>query len=188
MGIDLDIIEFIAESCELCELHSDRIKPVFAKGDKTGKIMLVGMCPGPDENEVGVPFVGKAGVTLDELIARAFYRKPGEYDGVYITNLVKCFVKPGIQLKQDWMSVCLQYFFAQISAIKPSRLVLLGSDVSRFLLNSEEKIGALRGKITQYQGIKTVCTYHPSYIARSGGKTSKDFDTVVSDFRLITGS
>jgi uracil-DNA glycosylase len=184
--ITIDLITRMAAKCEACELHGGRIQPAFSKGDLNAGIIICGMCPGPDENLAGVPFVGRAGQILDRVIMEAFYKSSDDiYNGIYITNLIKCFVAPGIPLQKDWMDTCLPYFVSELGLIPANRLILLGKDVCNYLLNTDEKIGALRGKEFKYMGVKTICSYHPSYVVRSGGERSKEFGQVVEDFKRI---
>jgi uracil-DNA glycosylase family 4 len=176
--ITLQTVQDTAARCDLCELHTNRIKPVFARGNPKSDFMICGMCPGPDENVQGSPFVGTAGQVLNELLMKTF----GGTESVYITNLVKCFVKPGIPLQQSWMNTCLPYFVVQVSLIKPKVIVLLGKDVCNYFLGSDVEMGKLRGKTFKYLNTNVVCTYHPSYLARGGGIKHKHFNTVLKDF------
>ena len=178
--MDLKELQEISSVCRLCELHHNRNKAVFAKGDPFSSVMVCGMCPGPDENEIGIPFVGAAGKVLDDVLVHAFSGK----EGVYVTNLVKCFVPPGTRLKDGWMHSCLPYFISQINIIRPKVILALGKDVCNFLLNRTEEMKNLRGKTFDYIGnIKLISTYHPSYLARGGGIFHKHFKLVVDDFK-----
>jgi len=176
--INLNQLENTSAKCELCDLHKNRLNPVFSRGTDNADIMVCGMCPGPDENKEGYPFVeyAPAGSILNEILDRSVGRD------VYITNLVKCFVKPGITLEPVWMSRCLPYLIVQIQLIKPKVIITLGKDVANFLLNNKEKMGAMRGCIYNYLGAKLISTYHPSYLARGGGIKHQHFDRVVKDF------
>ena len=173
--VDLNKIEQMAAGCTLCELCKGRNQPVFARGYTNADVIVCGMCPGPDENREGIPFVGAAGKILDSILNQMMYR-------AYITNLVKCYVQPGTSLDPKWMNTCLPYFVIQMHLIKPKVVIALGKDVSNFLLARDEKIGALRKNTYNYMGSKLICTYHPSYLARGGGEKHKDFQKVVGDF------
>lgn len=187
--MELKELELIASKCKLCNLYETRNKPVFAKGNPDAEIMVVGMCPGPDENKSGIPFVGYAGKILDEILVEAFEedRKNvnlNKYYSVYITNLVKCFVNPGIQLDNIWMSSCLPYLITQIGMLEPKVIIGLGKNVSNYLLRNTKTMKEMRGKVFTYLGdITFISTYHPSYLARSGGIKHKHFNKVVRDFR-----
>jgi len=180
--MDLKDLQATSDKCELCELSKGRNKPVFAKGSPDSKIVVCGMCPGPDENRVGMPFVGAAGGILDTILLEAFGKDSSSLD-VYVTNLVKCFVPPGTKLDPHWMNTCLPYFLVQLKLIQPKVIIALGKDVSNFLLNNEKNMGSMRGNVYKYMGINLMSTYHPSYLARGGGTKHKDFEVVVNDFR-----
>ena len=182
--MDLTDLERQASACELCELYKGQNQSVFAKGSEASNIVVCGMCPGPEENKVGIPFVGDAGKILDKIFLEAFGNDSLSLD-VYITNLVKCFVPPGTQLQQKWMITCLPYFIVQVKLINPRIIVALGKDVSNFLLNNTLPMKSMRGKLFDYMGIKLLSTYHPSYLVRSGGTKHKHFQTVVNDFKQI---
>jgi DNA polymerase len=177
--MDLQELQVIAAKCSQCELCEGRIKSVFAKGDINSKIVICGMCPGPDENKVGLPFVGPAGKVLDVLINKTIKCSP------YITNLVKCFLSPGINLENEWMIKCLPYFIVQIKEINPRVIVALGGDVSQFLTNTNETMSNLRKKYFEYMGIPLICTYHPSFYCRGGGEKHKKFKDGLDDFNKI---
>jgi DNA polymerase len=181
----MDLIELRnkAAECRLCGLCNNRMKPVFAKGSEASEIVVVGMCPGPEENKVGMPFVGDAGKILDQILLHAFDFYSDSLD-VYVTNLVKCFVPPGIVLEENWMISCLPYFVLQLYLINPKVIIALGKDVCNFLLDDNSSIGSKRGKVFNYSGSKLICTYHPSYLVRGGGVKHKDFNKVVNDFKL----
>lgn len=181
--MDLQELETVAAECQLCRLHVGQDKPVFARGNPEASLVICGMCPGFDENIVGMPFVGRAGKVLDEILVRAFPEHVNPMDYVYVTNLVKCFVKPGIVLEEEWMGSCLPYFLVQLDLMKPKVIMGLGKDVCNYLLNVNTSIGKLRGKIYDYPHAKLVCSYHPSYLSRGGSVKHKDFSKVVDDFK-----
>jgi len=185
MGLDLKTVELTAAACTLCDLCKGRNKPVFAKGSSASEIIICGMCPGPQENAAGIPFVGTAGEILDAILLKAFDGYSSALS-IYVTNLVKCFVAPGTKLDTDWMRSCLPYFLVQLKLVNPKVVITLGKDVSNFLLNNESTMGNMRGNIYNYMGIKLISTYHPSYLARGGGVKHKHFERVVKDFSKAT--
>jgi len=183
--MDLNVLREAASDCALCELHNTRVVPVFSKGNPKSKLMLCGMCPGPDENKVnntaGKPFVGRAGKMLDQVLEDV------GLEDIYITNMVKCYVKPGIRLKEEWCANCLPYIVNEIMLIKPYIVLTLGADATNALLSldSSTKIGDTRGKIYNYfDNVFVVPTYHPSYLIRSGGKNSRGYIKMVEDLQL----
>lgn len=179
-------IEEAAASCARCELYKTRKNPVFARGAEHSPLMIVGMVPGPEENEQGKPFVGRAGKMLDKIVECIGIENP------YITNLVKCWLKPGLPLKDEWIDPCLQYIVAQIFTIKPKVIITLGLDASRTLLalEPEIKMGSIRGNAFFYSTcertppIYVIPTYHPSYLLRGGGEKHDQYPKVLEDFLL----
>lgn len=181
--MDLQTVQDTAATCKLCDLCNNRIKPVFSRGHYNANIVICGMCPGPDENKIGVPFVGTAGKILDAVLYEIL-STAHPLHSVYITNLVKCYVQPGIVLKEEWMVRCLPYFVAQIHFIKPKVIIGLGGDVCNFLVDRDSKIGQMRVRGGyHYMGAKFIPTYHPSYLARGGGIKHRHFNIVVEDFK-----
>jgi DNA polymerase len=182
--MDLQKLETVAASCDLCNLHEGRINPVFAKGNPNSKIMICGMVPAHEENQAGIPFVGRAGKLLDDILLDVQW----SLDNVYITNIVKCCLSPGISLKQPWIDACLPYLITQIGNIRPKVIITLGKDAACGLLGIDTKValGRIRKENVHGYGrdIKVVATYHPSYLLRGGGKNHKNYLDVVEDFLL----
>jgi len=181
MDINLMGIEKVAATCMQCDLSKTRTHPVFARGNLKSPLMIVGMVPGPDEDIAGTPFVGRAGQLLDKILYTVDIKE------VYITNLVKCWLKPGLPLKDEWVEACLPYILSQIVLMRPRIILTLGLDASRTLLSlpAETKMFTIRGEIYSYgENIKIVPTYHPSYLLRSGGDKSDKYPTTLKDFQL----
>ena len=181
--MNLQELQHTASVCTQCDLYKGRIKPVFAKGNPEAKIMICGMVPADDENRSGIPFVGRAGKLLDQILKDADLT----LDDVYITNLVKCYLAAGRSLKQIWVDNCLPYLTIQIGIIRPRVIITLGKDSSTSLLGigNDTTMGSIRGKIFNcVDDIKIVPTYHPSYVLRKGGKNTESYQIVVKDFQL----
>lgn len=180
--MDLEELEKYAAECVACDLHTGRKKAVFAKGNPEAGIMIVGMVPADDENEVGIPFVGRAGKLLDQILSDAGLSQ----DDVYITNLVKCYLKAGLPLKETWVDACFPYLITQIGLIRPKVIVTLGKDSTFTLLGLDNKLtlGRVRGEIFNFNDIiRVIPTYHPSYLLRGGGKDHKSYLDVVDNFK-----
>lgn len=145
--------------------------------------MICGMVPADEENKVGLPFVGRAGQLLDNILADVDWT----LIDIYITNLVKCFLAAGLPLNPYWVESCLPYLVVQINLIRPKVILCVGKDASVALLGMDSKIvlGKIRGKVFDYApGIKVIPTYHPSYLLRGGGVNHKSYPTVLEDFKL----
>ena len=181
--MDLQELQHSASICTQCDLHKGRIKPVFAKGNPKARIMICGMVPADEENNSGIPFVGRAGKLLDQILSDIGLT----LDDVYITNLVKCYLAAGKPLEQDWIEACLPYLMIQIETIRPRVILTLGKDSSINLLGiaADTTMGSIRGSIFDYvAGIEIVPTYHPSYVLRNGGRSGKLYKVIVRDFQL----
>lgn len=179
----LQDLERIAARCCLCELHKNRNLPVFAKGKNDFGLMIVGMVPGPEENKIGLPFVGPAGKLLDSILMHLNISP----DTVYITNTVKCALAPGLSLKESWIDACFPFLMAQIFFVKPFIIVSLGADATNTLLGlqSGTPIGILRGRLYEwFGGIYITPTYHPSYLLRGGGMSHPHYAKVLADISL----
>ena len=179
----LDELRINASICELCNLCKGRKLPVFDKGNPLAKIMLCGMVPAEEENKTGLPFVGRAGKLLDQILEDTSLT----LSEVYITNLVKCFLPAGKSLNQEWIDACLPYLLIQIDIVQPTVIITLGKDATTTLLGLDQKL--TMGKIKQTQiynygkVIKIIPTYHPSYLLRGGGRGHRDYSKVVEDFK-----
>lgn len=186
--MSLEELQEAAATCQLCGLAKNRKASVFAKGNPFAKIMVCGMCPGPDENnpinKMGWPFIGKSGKHLDEI----FKDTQLTQKDVYITNMVKCYLKPGVRLKDDWIISCMSYLTGQISSIEPKIILALGSDAGRALLNKSQStsLSSMRGKRYKFtNNISIVVTYHPSYFAMAGGRKHKHYHRILEDIEWV---
>lgn len=181
-------VETAAAQCTECVLHEHRKVPVFSKGYDKAKIMIVGMCPGPDENNAEIntyelPFIGRAGKLLDVILKEVDL----DCSNVYITNIVKCYLKPGIRLEDEWIDKCMSYLVAQISEVNPTVILALGADVGRTLLGETKStsLSSMRNRSFKFMGsVDVVVTYHPSYFLRGGGKKHPHYSRIIDD--LIT--
>lgn len=182
--MDLITLESTAASCTRCSLFKGRVKPVFAKGNSKSKLIICGMVPADEENKVGLPFVGRAGQLLDNILVDTNQT----LEDVYITNLVKCYLAAGLPLKSDWIDACLPYLIVQIGLIRPKVIITLGKDSSSTLLSIDPKVTLKeirRQRVYDYfSDIKVIPTYHPSYLLRGGGREHKSYKNVIEDFIL----
>jgi len=180
--MDLNRLRDEAAECTQCGLHVGRVNPVFDKGNPDANVLVCGMCPAGEENKTGIPFIGRAGQLLDQLLeASGFSLK-----NVYITNLVKCYLAAGKKLDQEWVQSCLPYLLVQISILKPTVIITLGADASNVLLGREPGsiIGEIRGQIFEYaKDMYVIPTYHPSYLLRKGGIRSDIVPSVIENLK-----
>jgi DNA polymerase len=128
--------------------------------------MFVGEGPGAEEDAQGRPFVGKAGKLLDRMIEAMGYRR----EEVFIANVVKCRPPENRKPQREEMDMCLPYLRQQIRLIRPKVIVGLGGTAMEGLLGKPVGITRMRGIWQEYQGIKLMPTFHPSYLLRDPAK------------------
>ena len=125
--------------------------------------MFVGEGPGADEDEQGIPFVGRAGQLLTQIIKAMGF----ERDDVYIANVVKCRPPGNRNPEPDEIEICEPFLLRQIEAIRPQVIVALGKFAAQTLLRSDVPITRLRGQFLKLRDIDVMPTFHPSYLLRN---------------------
>jgi uracil-DNA glycosylase family 4 len=149
--------------CTRCRLHEGRAHLVFGTGNPRARLMFVGEAPGQDEDEQGLPFVGRAGQLLTKMIESMGFRR----DDVYIANVLKCRPPGNRPPRPDEVATCGPFLRKQIAAINPEVLCTLGSFAAQAVLRREDKISAMRGKFFSIDGVTVMPTYHPAYLLRN---------------------
>ena len=147
--------------CKLCRLGRQQI--VFGVGSPTADLMFVGEAPGRDEDIQGVPFVGRAGQKLTQIIEAIGLKR----DEVYIANVIKCRPPDNRNPEPDEVDACEQFLFRQVDVIKPKVIVALGTFAARSLLKTDAPISRLRGRVYNYRGASLIPTFHPAYLLRN---------------------
>ena len=150
-------------NCQLCQLSKTRRNIVFGDGNPNAQIVFVGEAPGADEDQQGLPFVGRAGQLLTKIIeAMGIKRKD-----VYICNILKCRPPENRNPLPDEISFCEPFLKKQLQAISPKVICALGTFAAQTLLKTDVTISLLRGRFHTYNGIKLMPTYHPAYLLRN---------------------
>jgi DNA polymerase len=151
--------------CTRCKLHTQgRTQVVFGVGNAEADLMFVGEAPGADEDIKGIPFVGRAGQLLTDIIEKGLQIPR---DQVYIANVIKCRPPQNRNPEPDEVSTCEPFLFQQIDIIKPKVIVALGKFGAQTLLRTLEPISKLRGRVFDYRGSKLIPTFHPAYLLRN---------------------
>ena len=149
--------------CTRCPLaFQGRHTIVFGDGDSNARLMFIGEGPGADEDMQGLPFVGRAGQLLNNMIA-AMGLKRAE---VYIANIVKCRPPQNRVPEPEEANTCTQFLFRQIEVIRPQVIVALGATAATYLLGGKSPLARLRGRLHEARGAKLIVTYHPAYLLR----------------------
>jgi uracil-DNA glycosylase family 4 len=174
-----------ARNCAGCRLRATCKQVVFGAGNIKSKIVFIGEGPGSDEDDQGIPFVGRAGQLLNQILAAADFKR----EEVYIANVVKCR-PPGNRLPNpDEVKVCRNFLEAEIRIIQPKIIVCLGAMASQTVIDPRAKIGQLRGKWLLRNGIKIMPTYHPAALLRNPNykrPTWEDFKLIRDEYRTLT--
>lgn len=170
----LQIVEDLGD-CKRCRLHEGRNQIVFGVGHEHATLVFVGEGPGADEDEQGIPFVGRAGQLLTQMIENTAKKEgmPLRRDDVYICNVVKCRPPGNRTPEPDEMETCGQFLFRQIIAIRPKAICALGGTAARALTGHKEGVTKMRGKWFQWRDIPVMVTYHPSYLLRPYNQDAK---------------
>ncbi|MGA8041184.1 MAG: uracil-DNA glycosylase family protein [Terracidiphilus sp.] len=148
--------------CTRCALHNGRTKLVFGDGSPEARLMFVGEGPGADEDAQGIPFVGRAGQLLNNMIAAMGLKR----EEVYIANVVKCRPPGNRTPEPDEANTCSPFLFRQIDVVRPQVLVALGATAATYLLGQRQPLAGLRGRVHAFRGCQLIVTYHPAYLLR----------------------
>jgi uracil-DNA glycosylase len=197
---DLDTLTEAAHGCKGCDLYLNATQTVFGAGAADADMMLVGEQPGDQEDKAGAPFVGPAGKLLDKALVEAGV----ERDRLYVTNAVKHFKftlpergKRRIHKTPSRTEVvaCRPWLFAEMMAVEPDVVVLLGATAAKSLMGNDFRLTAHRGEALHLPVIDEIeldpqiaVTVHPSSVLRGPpAEREKAFDGLVSDLRFAAG-
>ncbi len=173
--------------CRKCRLRDTCRQVVFGDGNRDADILFIGEGPGKDEDEQGIPFVGRAGQLLNKILEAAQFNR----SEVYITNVVKCR-PPGNRLPNpDEVKECRSYLEAQIRIINPKIVVCLGAMACQTVIDPKAKITQTRGRWFTRNGIMIMATYHPAALLRNEQykrPTWEDFKLIRDEYKKLTGS
>jgi uracil-DNA glycosylase len=162
--MDWEPLRQAVAACEACKLCSGRTNTVFGVGDLRAELLVVGEAPGENEDLQGEPFVGQAGKLLDNMLrALGVSRR----QGVYIANVLKCRPPGNRNPEPDEIAQCEPFLRRQVELLRPKIILAMGRFAVQTLLQSNEPVGRLRGRVHRYQDVPLVVTYHPAYLLRN---------------------
>jgi uracil-DNA glycosylase len=180
--VENDTLERIREDlgeCTRCRLHMQRNKIVFGAGNPRAELVFVGEGPGHDEDVQGLPFVGRAGKLLTQMIEAMGLTR----EQVYICNVVKCRPPENRKPEDDEVATCSPYLYRQLDVIAPKAIVCLGLTAAQALLKTKDSISRFRGTWFDFRNTKLLATYHPAYLLRNPnakGEVWKDLKKVMA--------
>ncbi len=160
--------------CQRCKLAPLRKNIVFGSGNRRAELLFVGEAPGADEDEQGLPFVGRAGQLLTRIIEAIGMRR----EDVYICNILKCRPPANRSPEPDEIASCEPFLLRQIASIKPKVICALGTFGAQTLLHTKEPISRLRGHFIEFRGAKLIATFHPAYLLRNPNEKRKVWEDV----------
>jgi uracil-DNA glycosylase len=162
--MDWEPLRQAVAACEACKLCSGRTNTVFGVGDLRAELLVVGEAPGENEDLQGEPFVGQAGKLLDNMLrALGVSRR----QGVYIANVLKCRPPGNRNPEPEEIAQCEPFLRRQVELLRPKIILAMGRFAVQTLLQSNEPVGRLRGRVHRYQDVPLVVTYHPAYLLRN---------------------
>lgn len=170
----MDSLKKTVLKCKKCPLKDGRTNVVFGSGDTNADVMIIGEAPGKNEDLEGLPFVGKAGKYLDELLALANLKR----DNVYIANVLKCRPPSNRDPKADEILQCAPYLRQQTALVQPKIIITLGNFATRFILKDQKGISLLHGRPVHLGKFIVYPVFHPAstmYDSKKKDALEKDF-------------
>jgi uracil-DNA glycosylase len=191
-----EILDDIGPNCQRCKLAKlGRKQIVFGTGDPHAELMFIGEGPGADEDAQGLPFVGRAGQLLNNMIAAMGLKR----EQVYIANIVKCRPPGNRTPERDECDTCSPFLMRQIQVIRPKVIVALGATAAKNLLGVNDSMMSMRGRFYDFSPPRTpgdagepfecklAVTYHPAFLLRDPRQkkeTWKDLQMVMHELGL----
>ena len=179
VDVQARLAELAAEAavCTACRLVEQRTQAVFADGSGSADLMFIGEGPGHNEDIQGLPFVGRAGQLLNELLAHVGLQR----EDIYIANVVKCRPPQNRDPRPDEIDACKHFLVDQIRLVDPRVVMTMGNFSTKLLLKTETGITRMRGSVIPWWGRIVIPTFHPAAALRNGPKM---VDTMKGDFEL----
>ncbi len=178
-GMDWTTLAATVRECTQCRLCETRTQTVFGTGDIGARLMVIGEAPGADEDRQGEPFVGRAGQLLNSMLRAAGFERPQ----VYIANVLKCRPPNNRDPATEETDRCLPYLLRQIELVNPAVILCVGRIAAQRLLERDDTIARMRGRIHRLGQRPVVVTYHPAYLLRSPTEKRKSWE----DLKLAMG-
>ena len=162
--LTIESISSKIQKCTHCQLARTRTNVVPGEGVPHPDVLVIGEGPGYDEDMQGRPFVGKAGILLDKMLAAINLDRK---TNCFIANIVKCRPPQNRDPFPEEEEACFSFLEAQIKVLKPKMILCMGRISGQKMLNTQEPVGKLRGNFFEYNGIPLMITYHPSALLRN---------------------
>ena len=171
-------------NCLRCPLHEKRTQVVHTTGNFEADLMFIGEAPGADEDELGVPFIGRAGQLLTKIIESIGYKR----EDVAIGNINRCRPPGNRAPTLVEAHTCRPFLLREIAVIKPKVIVVLGNTALHNLLDTKTGITKIRGQFQDYFGVKVMPTFHPAYLLRDPNKKREVWEDMKKVRDYLAGS
>lgn len=171
----LDAIRRELGECTRCRLHEGRTNLVFGVGNPHAEVVIVGEGPGYHEDRTGEPFVGRAGQLLTRMLAAIGVRR----EDAYICNVIKCRPPKNRDPQVDEIATCSPFMRRQLEAIGPKAVITVGRFAGNVLLDAQESVGRLRGRVHTSGPFPVVPTYHPAYLLRNPAHKARAWEDLL---------
>jgi uracil-DNA glycosylase len=167
-AMDWATLRATVADCRACSLCEGRTHTVFGTGDEQADWMVVGEAPGDPEDRQGEPYLGDAGRLLDNMLRAVGRSRTGQGNqAAYVAHVLKCRPPTSRNPLPAEVALCAQYLARQVALVQPKVILAMGPLAAQALLQSQEPIGKLRGRVHQHQGIPVVVTFPPSFLLRT---------------------
>ena len=165
--MDFEALRQTCLVCERCALCRTRTQVVFGSGNPHAEILFIGEAPGKNEDEQGLPFVGRSGQLLDEFLSSISLERSKD---IFITNLVKCRPPENRDPSTEERAACLPYLQQQLAIIRPKIVVCLGRIAAQRVIRPDFSVMKEHGQWSELDGIFYTAMLHPAAILRRPGK------------------
>ena len=181
--LDWTQLQLAVQNCTSCALSETRTQAVFGSGHPQAQLMIVGEAPGGDEDLQGLPFVGKAGQLLTEMLLAIGFKR----DQVFIANSLKCRPPNNRNPSQPELACCEPFLKRQIDLIQPKVILALGRVAAHNILKTTDSLAKMRGQQHQLanQNIPVYVSYHPAYLLRSPSDKAKTWQDLKHVLQLV---
>ena len=172
MADSWEALEAEVRQCRGCGLGQGRTNVVFGDGNRQARVMLIGEAPGFNEDQQGVPFVGRAGKLLDDMLELIGLDRTR----VYIANICKCRPPENRDPLNVEQAACIGFLRRQVALVRPKIIVCLGRIAAMQLIRGDFKISREHGQWTEKAGVRMMAIYHPSALLRDPARRPDAFD------------
>ena len=178
----LNLLAIEVAACQKCALHSTRTQTVFARGNPEALVCVIGEGPGQDEDEQGLPFVGRSGQLLDKAIRALGYDPATD---IYVANIVKCRPPNNRKPLPEEIDACHPYLERQLDLLTKTKvLITLGATAMNTVAKQFRGITKVRGEVFEWKDKRVCVVMHPSWVLRNGGENSNAYDQFKDDIKL----